>query len=377
MSWLSTYKYRQKLTVTSNELIDINNFPLLVKLDASNFDFTKSYLAGIDIIFTDSDGVTELAFERVLFNSLEKSAIFFVNIPIIASNKTTDFFIYYGNQNAIDKSSTAFDSTVLAAYHFEQNNKFKDSSKNNIPPVPFGVFSNSTGVIDDGLLFDGNSYLEVTNFKLAPADDFTIDFWVNFADLSQQYIGLVSQRDSYATMDWQAFVYSNYRINLWIGENGATKLFTTSGPIVTTNTWYKVTLTKQGNNYSIFCNGVLVATENSTTLWNTTDTIRIGKLGGDTDFYNFRGVIDEFRFYSVSNTSEWTNFDYLAATENVIFFGSVEQVLEESVQLPPSCAFDFFTPGIAAGEVFQNNIIKDIYIPGIVAGEILTNKGTI
>ena len=66
MSWLSSYTYRRKITLDYTKFPStLTDFPLLVKLTAANFDFSKILTAGgLDIRFTSDDGSTLLKFDR-------------------------------------------------------------------------------------------------------------------------------------------------------------------------------------------------------------------------------------------------------------------------------------------------------------------------
>ena len=59
-SWYNaSWAYRKKIPFdNSAQAENLTNFPVLVKLSSSNFDFTKAQSAGQDIRFTDSDGTT-------------------------------------------------------------------------------------------------------------------------------------------------------------------------------------------------------------------------------------------------------------------------------------------------------------------------------
>ena len=61
-AWLNpSWAYRLQLTFNnSGQSSALTNFPVMVHLTASNFDFNKANVTGGDIRFTDSDGTTLL-----------------------------------------------------------------------------------------------------------------------------------------------------------------------------------------------------------------------------------------------------------------------------------------------------------------------------
>jgi len=74
--WLSGYTTRRKITIDSSKIdADLTDFPVLVKLTSSNFDFSEANSDGYDIRFTSSDGTTLLDFERVKHDSSSEEAI--------------------------------------------------------------------------------------------------------------------------------------------------------------------------------------------------------------------------------------------------------------------------------------------------------------
>jgi len=65
MGWLTGWTYRKKITIDETKVdADLTNFPVLVKLTSTNFDFSKARSDGYDIRFTSSDGTTLLKYER-------------------------------------------------------------------------------------------------------------------------------------------------------------------------------------------------------------------------------------------------------------------------------------------------------------------------
>ena len=70
--WLDVYQYRKAITIDHTKFgSGLTDFPLLVKLTDSNFDFSKSLTSGgLDIRFTDSDGDSLLKFEREFFGTV-------------------------------------------------------------------------------------------------------------------------------------------------------------------------------------------------------------------------------------------------------------------------------------------------------------------
>ena len=108
VGWLSGWSYRKKITIQENAGQDLTDYQIKIVV---HYGFgTDSdgdiYLGGKcksdfgDVRFTKDDGKTLLSYwmeEKVD----EDYAIFWVKIPSIPANGTTDIYIYYGNPDAV------------------------------------------------------------------------------------------------------------------------------------------------------------------------------------------------------------------------------------------------------------------------------------
>ena len=90
--WLNGWNYRRQLTINGG-LVDelLTDFPVLVKLDSSFFDFSKVKTNGEDIRFTNSDETTLLKYEIEKWNSASGQAQIWVKIPSLATGSNTIF----------------------------------------------------------------------------------------------------------------------------------------------------------------------------------------------------------------------------------------------------------------------------------------------
>ena len=116
-----SWEYRKKITTSLNTVIssDLTDFPYLVSFTDS--DFTKTTESdGTDIIFTASDGTTELAYEIERFDQSTGEVIAWVKIPTVSASETTDIYIYYKGI-ASSSSSSVWDSNYKLVYHLNQS----------------------------------------------------------------------------------------------------------------------------------------------------------------------------------------------------------------------------------------------------------------
>ncbi len=151
MAWLTGWPYRKKITVRSSYVdADLAEFPLLVKIIA-DVDMAAARGDGYDLRFTDSDGVTELPYERDSWsggNGATVNANIWVRVPFIGSAVGAELYVYYGKADAYDGQQTAsvWDSNFQAVYHL---NNLQDSTANgrhltayNTPQVVAGKIGN-------------------------------------------------------------------------------------------------------------------------------------------------------------------------------------------------------------------------------------------
>jgi hypothetical protein len=120
VAWYNdSWENRKKITTSLNTEIssDLTNFPTLISFTDS--DLTKTTESdGADIVFTASDGTTELAYEIERFDSSTGEIIAWVNIPTVSASENTDIYIYY--KGIASTPSTVWDSNYKLVYHLNQ-----------------------------------------------------------------------------------------------------------------------------------------------------------------------------------------------------------------------------------------------------------------
>jgi len=117
--------------------IDVFNYPVLVKLNSQNFDFSKTLESGDDIVFLGMDG-TKLEFEKERFSQSLEKAEFWVRIPEIKALSTNiRLKIQWENPLAPIPGSgvNVWDDGFSGVYHF--NERYIGSY---IPEVPYSNY---------------------------------------------------------------------------------------------------------------------------------------------------------------------------------------------------------------------------------------------
>jgi len=167
--------------------------------------------------------------------------------------------------------------------------------------VTFGA-----GKVGQALSLDGvNGRVLVpaaSNLDLEQA--FTIDAWVNFADLSSAHCivtkGLVDNHQ-YAILS--GGLAAPDELNLLVrrqasASDGLDRLITVNQAHLVPNRWYHIAATADGTNKSIYLDGQLLATNSAVAPYTTfSPAVEIGSANGGTVAF-FHGMIDEVEIYN-------------------------------------------------------------------------------
>ena len=104
---LTGWTYWRKITIDHTKVDEnLTDYPVLVLLNSGNFDFTKARTDGYDIRFTAANGITLLSYERVSHDAVAQTAEYWVKIPTVKADNDTFIYVWYGNADAADGSTT-------------------------------------------------------------------------------------------------------------------------------------------------------------------------------------------------------------------------------------------------------------------------------
>ena len=99
--WNESWKFRRAVTIQSDNAL--GDYQILVQLNSSNFDFSKTNPDGSDIRFVDEDDTTKLNYWIEEWDNINKSAKVWVKDPTIPAGEET-IYIYYNNSEAVSGS---------------------------------------------------------------------------------------------------------------------------------------------------------------------------------------------------------------------------------------------------------------------------------
>lgn len=216
---------------------------------------------------------------------------------------------YYGGTASAAVTDSYFNLVALLlpgnGTNGAQNNTFLDSSTNNFTVTRNGNASQGTfspfSQTGWSNYFDGSvDYLSVPhNSSLSPTGDFTIEFWA--------YTGSTGTQE-WVTKGYGIQIYSSSSnwYAAFSSSNNTTYFLNSSFGAQSTNTWQHIAVSRQGNTYRGFVNGVATTLGTSSSSPSTgTDSLFVGAIGvGGTPYYA-TGYLSNLRI--VDGTAVYTS----------------------------------------------------------------------
>jgi len=183
-----------------------------------------------------------------------------------------------------------------------QNNTFTDSSTNNFAITRAGNTTQGTfspyGANWSNYFNASTDWLSLSGPNLSGLTNFTFECWVNFNGFQSdtKYFLAVSGGSYY-----QLVHDSSAGISFRAGPGYAKIVGESSNSGWSTGTWYHVALVKNGTNYTIYKNGVAIATNTDST---PLASINIGYIGGYSSTTGLNAYMSNAR---ITNTAVYTS----------------------------------------------------------------------
>jgi len=337
--WLTGWSYRRKLEIDYDKIDSgLTNFPVMVKLTTSTFDFSKAKDDGTDIRFTDSDGQTLLDFERELHSTSTSLGIYWVEIPSVSSTATTTFYIYYGNSGASDAaSSTApWDSNFKAVYHLDDltTSTIGDSTVNGNDGTKTAANEpiETDALIGKGQDFDGsNDYINLGSWDFDGS--FTWEFWVNsddYTDNNYHHLLDFKQADPLmiARFCWDFITNLKLSYGIYSGS-----WYSIDDPSPTTSTWVHFVATYDGSGgIELFKNGASVGTSSGSAISAGSETLYFG-VNADGSTGPWDGKVDELRISDNVRSDAWIKATYNSTNDTLLTYGSEESTAARRIMI--------------------------------------------
>jgi hypothetical protein len=328
--FLPGWLYEQKLvlnTEASGAGVNgtVTNFPLLIRLDSANFDFTKSAAGGSDIRFTKSND-SKLNYEIELWDALQKTAAIWVIVDSVYGNNNSQYIMmYWGNTAVMSESNGAavYNSKngYQAVWHLNQFTGAiaADATANKYNGTPSDVAPTAvTGIIGGAQSFNRQSNSFTVKNSAGSA--------LNFPQNGNYSVSAWVYTDVVDTNLQTIVAKGDYQYNLEIIESKEWQFSEcadlagwnmTSAPAVS-GQWVFVTGVRSGVNQYLYVNGTCVDTsidvrDSDNKPRDTSADVTIGKttLQWNNESYFFGGKIDELRIANVAQSRDGIKLCYM------------------------------------------------------------------
>ncbi|MCX6928854.1 MAG: DUF2341 domain-containing protein, partial [Verrucomicrobia bacterium] len=277
------------------------NFPLLLRLNSTYFDFSRAKANGEDIRFSTASGAS-VSYQIEQWDTVNGTAVIWLKVPVIVGNARQELKMYWGKADAVSESvgTAVFNGAngYLSVFHLNETVKDEVGT---LTPTDAGT-TPATGMIGKGRHFTKGKGINcgesITNYPTGNSPSST-EAWFR-ADSGNAEI-----------VDWgtegggnkvQVRLASPPRI--YIDGNGASF---SGNSTLAFGQWHHVAHTYTSGSGKIYVNGkldgaggVTMTFANPAKMW----------IGGWYNNYSFAGDIDEVRISKVVRSADWINLEY-------------------------------------------------------------------
>ena len=296
----------------------ILDFPVLIRLSSSDFDFSTTSNDMPRIRFTNSHGDT-LPCQIELWDSLSGKAVIWVRVDTVRGDGLTVIRMLSGKNDASMKSDGADVFTTgngfQAVWHLEGDGSREvlDATENSFHGTPAGSKLTSRDcIIGKGLEFSDSGYIEIPNSADGalsyPQDGaFTLSAWVNTENLDTFYQDIISKGNFQYGLQinryylWNFYVYKS--MEGWVCTDAPAE----------SGSWHFLAAVSSGNAYYLYVNGTLA---DSVTVIKAdsikadySHNVMLGRRSDIDDRY-FRGKLDEIRISNRARSPAWIRLCY-------------------------------------------------------------------
>jgi len=316
----------------------ITDFPVLIRLNASTFNFSEADGYGNDIRFTKADGRTPLAYEIEQWNVPSQVAVIWVKVDTILGNsQTQSIMMYWGNPSALAAaSSTAVFETAsgyAGVWHLGETQAgvvCSDATASGANGTFNGTLPNAaSGAIGMGqALRDTVDFINMGDTLNAGTRNITISAWIKRSATGLHFIAGKSKGEgpypdygylfTFNPADYIEFCAASGGSNddIWSDTIGAFRVRSTIA-ITDTTTWHFIAavLHRAGNNSSrLYIDGIdrTGKVEGNVTALGNLFNNRPFRIGSEADGeFTFKGVLDEVELSFTARSKDWVKLSYM------------------------------------------------------------------
>lgn len=311
----------------------IMNFPVLIRLNRGNFNFSEALSRGEDIRFMNTYNKS-LPYEIENWDSVNQTALIWVKVDsIIGNNSTQSVIMYWGNEAAGVQSNgnEVFDTAAgfQGVWHLDEkgDEQASDATSNQFGGTAFNManIGSVPGAIGNARVFDGEtSYIRMKNtssgnLNFSENSAFTLSAWVYADTLDDVYRAILSKGFEQCFMwltyfpsaepKWEFSVFSS--LDNWHMSNVQAQQ----------KQWVLLSGVRQGTSQYLFCNGEQVAATSAVYPQNvsrdTSNDLTVGRFLKEATYPSnfgycfFKGKIDEVRISSEARSADWIKLSYM------------------------------------------------------------------
>jgi hypothetical protein len=338
---LPAWKESRRLTLDEGNAAGIASaladYPLMVRLDAANFDFASAAADGRDVRFTRRDG-RPIPHEIEAWDAVARKAVLWVKVDsILPGGRTPSFRIHWGNPAASDASDPArvfSDTTWTGVWHSAASSgappRLEDASIGANPAFVAGLRSGiAIGETPFGrglqLLGDTTTLYTLKTFDRPSL--FTLSIWFQTdTDSGGRIIGFNRQAariDTADVRDRHLWMDDAGRLHFGVYESGvpadsARHVLTAPAPL-NDGRWHHAAASLSPAGLAFFVDGSKVGEDPTLSIGQVGSGVwRMGFEPGFTDWpdppsaASFRGALDEARIDRTALSAERIRLDYLS-----------------------------------------------------------------
>ncbi len=312
--WNTSWSQRRKLTFANPRAENLTGFQVLVVLNSTRIDYTKTRNDGFDLRFVDSDDGTLLDYEiEGAWNEAGNSYVW-VRVPTIDASSSADFvWLYYGNASASTNVQNA--GAVWAGYSMvqhldETSGTHFDSTGNGNHSAVIDVQAQGAAGVNGGDTFssvggepvaDNVDVPDSATLDMGAGESSLIEAWVRTTTnggyrmvVSKENFGVGTQGEIQLGID------SSNNAHFWLRDGVGGVATANSGGAILSGTWrYLVGRWNEATaTAEVFLDGVSVGSaSNALAAVQTATPLVIGQEGDSDRGYGVEGGIDEVRVW--------------------------------------------------------------------------------
>jgi hypothetical protein len=323
------WKYRKQITIDKSMVnsSDQTNFPVLIYKSADDDTKTYAQADADDIVFTKSDGITQLAHEIEKFDPSTGELVAWVRIPSLSASVNTVIYMYYANSSATSQqnATSVWGGTYKAVWHLGESystasGNYKDSTTTaNATLVDANANSSSVaGKVGNAVNLNGDAdYVSVPiSASIKGSTTFTVEAWVKTGVLNSaahRIFAEVNNNNSAARVSFGIDADNKMLFVVLAPDNGTDTTLVDSSTALSTDTWYFVSgvYDSVSDSHSLYINSGVETNTASITSIDNTDPGAVSRIGaGPTGSSRWQGAVDEVRVSTTARTQDWLKTEY-------------------------------------------------------------------